>query len=392
MDDLMRSKGERITSLYEAINRRDVEGALAYIDDDCVYEDVNFRKTFLGKAEVEAFFAETCGNVPEDLLFVIDDCAEGEGETVALLWHIELAGIPFPNGRGVGFYRFSAETGKLVFARDISEPPLKLGRFALLIVRFVAPLARRVLKPAAAQSSVQSSAQRYPGYAVFLGIFTVIYLAVLILSPRDLLLPGDPLWALQPQTIQELLDQSLNFFFVVPIANLLGLTVIPAPSVHPVTQAFFNFAEAWIFMFLPLLLADPRGYRLPRPLIWLGAMFLTNIFLLPYMGLRCVTEPDPHKSRGKGFIARSFGWTGLVVGAIAVVWFVAVGDVGDLGQRLGFFWEMLRGDRVTIAFALDLILFSLFQGIILGGIMPPGHPQRGLRWIPFWGLGIWLVL
>ncbi|NMG57161.1 nuclear transport factor 2 family protein [Geitlerinema sp. P-1104] len=390
------SKRERITALYEAINRRDVEGALVYVDEGCVYEDVNFRKTFLGAAEVRGFFAETCGNVPEDLLFVIDDCAEGEGETVALLWHIELAGIPFPNGRGVGFYRFSAETGKLVFARDISEPPLKLGRFALLIVRFVAPLARRFLKPAASesspQSSPQSSAQLYPGYGACLWIFTVIYLGVLILSPKDLLLPGDPLWALQPETIQELLDESLNFFFVLPIVNQLGLTVLESPPVHPVTQAFFNFAEAWIFMFLPLLLADPRGYRLPRPLIWLGAMFLTNIFLLPYMGLRCTTEPDLQQSRGKGFIARSFGWTGLVVGAIAVVWFLAVGDVGGVGERLGFFGQMLRGDRVTIAFALDIVLFSVFQGIILGGIMPPGHPRRGLRWIPFWGLGLWLIL
>ncbi|MFO8040194.1 MAG: nuclear transport factor 2 family protein [Sodalinema sp.] len=388
MGDLMRSKRERIVSLYEAINRRDVEGALVYIDENCVYEDVNFRKTFRGVADVREFFAETCRTVPDDLLFVIDDCAEGEGETVALLWHIELAGIPFPNGRGVGFYRFSAETGQLIFARDISEPPLKLGGLALSIVRVVAPLARWLLKPGPSESS----SPLYPGYSLALGIFTVIYLAVLILSPKDLLLPGDPLWALQPETIQELLDESLNFFFVVPIANLLGLTVIPAPSVHPVTQAFFNFAEAWIFMFLPLLLADPRGDRLPRRFIWLGAMFLTNIFLLPYMALRGVTAPDPEASQGKGWLARSFGWTGLLVGAIAVVWFVAVGDVGDLGQRLGFFWEMLRGDRVTIAFALDIVLFSVFQVIILGGILPPSHPQRKLRWIPFWGLGVWLVL
>ncbi|USR91623.1 nuclear transport factor 2 family protein [Phormidium yuhuli AB48] len=386
------SKRERITALYEAINRRDVEGALVYVDEDCVYEDVNFPKPFLGVAEVRGFFAETCANVPEDLLFVIDDCAEGEGETVALLWHIELAGIPFPNGRGVGFYRFSTQTGKLVFARDISEPPLKLGRFALLIVRLVAPLGRRFLKPTPSESSAQSSSRLYPSYGAFLWIFTVIYLAVLILSPRDWLLPGDPLWALQPETIRELLDESLNFFFVLPILNGLGLTLLESPPVHPVTQAFFNFAEAWIFMFLPLLLADPRGYRLPRPLIWLGAMFLTNIFLLPYMGLRCTTEPDPQQSQGKGFMARSFGWTGLVVGAIAVVWFFAVGDVGGVGERLGFFGQMLRGDRVTIAFALDIVLFSIFQGIILGGIMPPGHPRRGLRWIPFWGLGLWLIL
>ena len=259
------SKRERITALYEAINRRDVEGALVYVDEDCVYEDVNFPKPFLGVAEVRGFFAETCANVPEDLLFVIDDCAEGEGETVALLWHIELAGIPFPNGRGVGFYRFSTQTGKLVFARDISEPPLKLGRFALLIVRLVAPLGRRFLKPTPSESSAQSSSRLYPSYGAFLWIFTVIYLAVLILSPRDWLLPGDPLWALQPETIRELLDESLNFFFVLPILNGLGLTLLESPPVHPVTQAFFNFAEAWIFMFLPLLLAESSGLPPPSP-------------------------------------------------------------------------------------------------------------------------------
>ncbi|MGK7924540.1 MAG: hypothetical protein AB4290_04675 [Spirulina sp.] len=38
-----------------------------------------------------------------------------------------------------------------------------------------------------------------------------------------------------------------------------------------------------MFAFLPLLLADRQGDRLPKRLIWVAAMFLTNVFLLPIL-------------------------------------------------------------------------------------------------------------
>ena len=102
-----------IKSMYEAINRRDITAAMEFIDDNCLYQDLNFPQPFQGKEEVQQLLEESCKGIPDDLLFVIDDISTGDDLAVGVLWHVELDGIPFPNGRGVSFYRLSATTGKL---------------------------------------------------------------------------------------------------------------------------------------------------------------------------------------------------------------------------------------------------------------------------------------
>ena len=64
----------------------------------------------MGKAAVEGLFMESCRSVPADLQFVIDDIA-GDDWAVGVTWHVELNGMPFPNGRGVSFYRISPQSG-----------------------------------------------------------------------------------------------------------------------------------------------------------------------------------------------------------------------------------------------------------------------------------------
>ena len=130
-----------IQAIYRAINHRDVSQAVTLIDADCVYEDLNFSATFMGRAAVEGLFSESCQAVPQDLQFVIDDIA-GDEWAVGITWHVELDGIAFPNGRGVSFYRFSPESGKLIFARDCVEPPVKPGKAAFTMIRWVTPLVR----------------------------------------------------------------------------------------------------------------------------------------------------------------------------------------------------------------------------------------------------------
>ncbi|MGC9503409.1 nuclear transport factor 2 family protein [Baaleninema sp.] len=386
---------ELVRSLYDAINRRDIDGAIALVDDECIYEDLNFPQPFRGKAAVRRLFETSCDSVPEDLLFVIDDITEAEGNAVGLLWHVELDGIPFPNGRGASFYRISDTTGKLVFARDLVEPPLKPGKLSLGVIRLVTPLVRPVLKPRETPKSENEKNEKntklYPGYARLLWVLTAVYVGLLLLSPPNWWLPGEPLWAIQPETVRELIDESTNFFFLLPI--LSGIPGIDAPVVHPVTEAFFNFAEAWIFMFLPLFLADARGYRVPRVGVWGAAMFLTNIFMMPYMARRSMTVPDVSQRREKGLLARVFGWTGLVVGSIAVVWFfVGRPEFGGLAERLQFFAEKVTSDRVAVAFSTDLILFGIFQAVLIGAVEPVGSAVRWLRFLPFWGLAIWLII
>ncbi len=216
----------------------------------------------------------------------------------------------------------------------------------------------------------------------------VLYVAVLLLSPPDQLLPGEPIWAIKPDTLTEVLAESLNFFFVLPI--LSKLFNVSAPTVHPAAEAFFNFAEAWIFMFLPLMWLDQRGQNLPRVALWGAAMFLTNVFLLPYMAQRLVQPEVSEESPEKGMLARSFGAVGLVVGTGAIAWLcLARPEFGPLADRGRYFWQQLTTDRVTIAFCVDLLLFWIFQIWLMGAV---GSQIKSLRWIPFWGLAVWLLI
>ena len=130
-----------VKAIYTAINHRDVPGAVALIDDQCCYEDLNFSATFMGKTAVEGLFTESCSSVPADLQLVIDDLA-GDEWAVGVTWHVELNGMSFPNGRGVSFYRVSPQSGKLIYGRDCVEPPLKPGKAAFAIIRWVTPLVR----------------------------------------------------------------------------------------------------------------------------------------------------------------------------------------------------------------------------------------------------------
>ena len=227
--------------------------------------------------------------------------------------------------------------------------------------------------------------------SLFLIGLTGIYISLLLIAPATIL-PGEPVWAIQTTTIQDIVDESINFFFVLPLINWVGIHVMEAPPVHPLMQAFFNFAEAWIFMFLPLLLLDPRRGKLPSLLIWVLAMFLTNIFLMPYMAARLQQSPVSVPS-SKDTIAKVFGVIGLLVGMLAILWPVLLqANGGSLSEQWLFFQNQVTSSRVTLAFCIDLGLFYIFQIWLMGAIAPEEPLCQKLKAIPFWGLAIWLLL
>jgi hypothetical protein len=378
---------EVIESIYQEINNRNIEAAIEWVDDDCIYQDFNFSQAFEGKDAVKNLFQESCDSVPDDLKFVIDEITTGDPLKVGVLWHVELDNIPIPNGRGVSFYRISETTGKLIFARDIVEPPIKPGKVSFFIIRLVTPLIRRFLK----QDSTLPKTQ--PILSIFFWFFAVTYIYILLCSSPNYILPGEPVWAVQPETIKEVINESINFFFILPILNIMGIQIMKSPIVHPIIEAQFNFAEAWIFMFLPLLLADKRIKNFPKVALWIVAMFLTNVFLLPYMALR-FKQPslDKIEDHKKGILEHIFGFTGLIVGIIAISWiFIGRPEFGDLAERLQYFMTQLNSSRVVIAFCVDLVLFAIFQIILMGSVIPINNKQRNLRFIPFFGLAIWLI-
>lgn len=221
---------------------------------------------------------------------------------------------------------------------------------------------------------------------------TGMYVGMLLLSPPSWL-PGDPIWAIQTDTIQKILDESLNFFFILPLLNLVGIGW-PAPTVHSAALGFFNLAEAWIFMFLPLMMMDKWSQHLPRVMLWALAMFLTNVFLMPYMALRLNEsgEKSNHLLE-KGPLARLFGSLGLTVGTLAVIWFCFNRpELGGILSRFDYLGQMVITDRVTLAFMVDITLFWVFQSWLMGAIIPVGERLRPLRFVPFWGLAIWLLV
>lgn len=248
---------------------------------------------------------------------------------------------------------------------------------------------QEIAKPAQRQDS--ATAKRNRRLSQLLWGLVVLYVAVLLLSSPDQLLPGEPIWAIKPDTLAEVLSESLNFFFVLPV--LSKLFNISAPVVHPAAEAFFNFSEAWIFMFLPLMLLDRRGQNLPRVALWGAAMFLTNVFLLPYMAQRLVQPEVSKEAPQKGKVARIFGAVGLVVGMGAIAWLcLARPEFGSLADRGQYFWQKLTTDRVTIAFCVDLLLFWIFQIWLMGAVIPKDSKEQSLRLVPFWGLAVWLLV
>lgn len=152
---------------------------------------------------------------------------------------------------------------------------------------------------------------------------------------------------------QDVVNLSIDFFYVSPVLNNLGIHLTPAPEarpafvwhnsriatarlkranlqVHPAALAVFNVVNAWSIMFLGLIARDPRGaisaLVLPPPAValtrgeslqwlrllsrgtqrrlvagkgvsqaqnlWLGQVFLTNVFFIPYLALRAGAKTD----------------------------------------------------------------------------------------------------
>jgi len=410
-----------VETMYARINARDVDGALECVAEDVRYEDFNFPQPFVGKTAVRRLFEESCEGIPDDLTFVVDEWSSGTGDAVGCTWHVELEGEAFPNARGASFYRVNGE-GRLAYARDVVESPVKLGEASFGIIRAVAPAVKAQLrsKREGAKGKVDASAAKVSvsggagggdeGGANVLGsvafaLGAAAYWYILLLSPSDAPVPGDPAYAIKPETLNEVIASSTDFFYVLPLLNKYGIDLLGgAPEVNPVSLGLFNFAEAFIFMLYPLYCMDKRGRDLPTLPMWSVGMFLTNAILLPYMSIRAMNPVRgwaPDESAGgwggaeslagrKGWMSKVFGASGLIVGLLSVYWILFEdSSAGGLGDRAAYFNELMHTSRLSIAFMVDIALAAAWQAYFMKSI---DKDCGNLAYVPFWGLAIWLML
>ncbi|XP_054825312.1 uncharacterized protein LOC129322886 isoform X1 [Prosopis cineraria] len=197
-----------------------------------------------------------------------------------------------------------------------------------------------------------------------------IYIGWLFLLPFA---PGDPVWAISKDTINSLVGLSLNFFFILPFSNFVGIRVMEAPVLHPMSEGLFNFVIGWTFMFAPLLFTDRKRNRYKGSLdvLWGLQMFLTNTFLIPYMAIRLNDADDDniqskHSQLG-AVMTKGAPIVGIIGGAACLLslWWALYGrmdaNFGGIAERWDFLLDYLGSERLAYAFIWDICLYIIFQ-------------------------------
>mmetsp|Transcript_10354 Transcript_10354/g.31017 ORF Transcript_10354/g.31017 Transcript_10354/m.31017 type:complete len:577 (-) Transcript_10354:1280-3010(-) len=379
-----------VLEYFDAWNRRDMRKAASLFSTDCTYEDTLYSGVFQGRAELKKHLVRVAASLPDTFAFVVDEVsasdADGGKVAVGVQWHVEDgSGRTLPFARGASMYQVDRATGLITSGFDVPEPTVKSGGFSLGLLSFATGLIQQPLKvfPAAAWGA---------------------YCYILFLSTEA---PGVPATALDPQTWEEVKNLSFNFWLILP----QFFPQYAAPATHPVMEGIFNFTLAWAGMFA-IFAADGReGRGGPRmgPVL-LGMQFLTNAFLLPYLVLRkpetpasllasapesaLDAEPNPSATPKPEFTESSLSGLEkaaenklipLLFGGVmtfAAYWAaVARPEFGDLPTRLDSYLELAKSDRLTFAFLVDLVGFSLFQGWLVDDDMTRRGVTGSQRWV-----------
>ncbi|KAF5180367.1 transmembrane protein [Thalictrum thalictroides] len=252
-----------------------------------------------------------------------------------------------------------------------------------------------------------------------------VYILWLFLLPYA---PGDPVWAIGSDTLNSIVGLSLNFFFVLPLINfgnliivgmhvyilyaffgrVVGIHVLEAPVLHPMSEGLFNFVIGWTFMFAPLLFTDCKRNRYKGSLdvLWGFQTLLTNTFLIPYMAIRLnaadVEYTPKEPSEFGALMIKSAPVVGLICGVtclISILWALfgrMDGDFGSVSDRWEFLISYFGSERLAYAFVWDIVLYTIFQPWLIGENLPNVRYGKvdivkRLRFIPVVGLVAYLI-
>ncbi|KAF7827836.1 Retrovirus-related Pol polyprotein from transposon TNT 1-94 [Senna tora] len=260
-------------------------------------------------------------------------------------------------------------------------------------------------------------------FRIALWVAEATYIFWLFLLPYA---PGDPVWAISSDTINSLVGLSLNFFFILPFINfvevepwsnkatlafgirVVGVHVMEAPVLHPMSEGLFNFVIGWTVMFAPLLLTDCKRNRYKGSLdvLWGMQMFLTNTFLIPYMAIRLNDADDDsiqsERSQLGSVMTNGAPLVGLIGGAgcLLSIWWALYGrmdaNFGGIGERWEFLVNYLGSERLAYAFIWDICLYMIFQPWLIGENLQNVQESKVvvvkyLRYVPVVGLIAYLL-
>ena len=127
------SNASIIEQYFQAWNRRDMDTALGYFSNDCIYEteDPVFVASLRGKEELRKHLVQNAKSLPSAAQIILDDLAiDTLNGTFGVKWHLEVSGISIPNLRGCSMYTLDKESQLLKSGYDVTESPVKIPRIA----------------------------------------------------------------------------------------------------------------------------------------------------------------------------------------------------------------------------------------------------------------------
>ncbi|KAF7139634.1 hypothetical protein RHSIM_Rhsim07G0088000 [Rhododendron simsii] len=133
---------ETIKQFYACINKKDLNQLGEFISDDCFLDDCSFYRPFQGKTEVMEFFGQLLASMGPNIEFKIRLVSGGNDFTTGVIWHLEWNKKKIPLTKGSSFYECSTKGTKLLIRRAqvMTESPMKPGRSALALLKFLASL------------------------------------------------------------------------------------------------------------------------------------------------------------------------------------------------------------------------------------------------------------
>ncbi|XP_038693872.1 uncharacterized protein LOC119991599 isoform X1 [Tripterygium wilfordii] len=190
--------------------------------------------------------------------------------------------------------------------------------------------------------------------------------------------------------------------------NNVGIRVLDAPVLHPMSEGLFNFVIGWTLMFAPLLFTDNKRdrYKGSLDVLWGFQMFLTNTFLIPYMAIR-LNEAEADETRSNrsplgSIMTNGAPIVGLLGGAVCLIsamWALfgrADGNFGSIADRWQFLISYLGSERLAYAFIWDICLYMIFQPWLIGDNLQNVQESKinivnYLRFVPVIGLTAYLL-